>query len=73
MKAATLGGYTLIVIGLFLGSISILSALTSIPMFLELNASETYSWGFVIGRVLMVVLLLLLAKVAISKGKNLKN
>ena len=72
MKAATLGGYTLVVIGLFLGSISILSALISIPMFLKLNTAETYSWGFIIGRVLMVFLLFLLAKVAIAKGKSLK-
>lgn len=73
MKKSTIGGYTLIVIGFILGAISLLSLLTSIPMFLDLDSTEAYNWGFIIGRVFMIVLLFLLARAAISKGKKVKS
>jgi len=73
MKKSTIGGYTLIVIGFILGAISLLSLLTSIPMFLDLDYTEAYNWGFIIGRVFMIVLLFLLARAAISKGKKVKS
>ncbi len=73
MKASAIGGYTLIIIGFVLGAISVLSLLTSIPMLLELNTAEAYNWGFIIGRVFMIVLLFLLAKAAITKGKKVKS
>ncbi|MBQ4891439.1 hypothetical protein J8L86_16410 [Shewanella sp. MMG014] len=72
MKASIIGGYTLIILGCILGAISLLSLATSIPMFLELNTSEAYNWGFIIGRIFMIILLFLLAKVSISKGKKIK-
>jgi len=73
MNKSTIGGYTLIVIGFILGAISLLSLLTSIPMFLDLDSSKAYNWGFIIGRVFMIVLLFLLARAAISKGKKVKS
>ncbi|WP_025820676.1 hypothetical protein [Shewanella marina] len=73
MKTSKIGGYTLIVIGIILGAISLLSLLTSIPQFIELNSSGAYSWGFIIGRIFMIILLFLLSKAAIKKGKMLKS
>ena len=73
MIKSTIGGYTLIVIGFILGAISLLSLLTSIPIFLDLDSSEAYNWGFIIGRVFMIVLLFLIARAAISKGKKVKS
>lgn len=66
------GAYSLICIGGILGILGILSVITSIPQFMELDISQPYNWGYIAGRVITIILLLLVAKASISKGKKLK-
>ncbi len=65
--------YLLIIFSSLLALFATLSALTSIPQFMKLDISQPYNWGYIGGRVIIIVLLLCLAKVLFSKGKKLKS
>ena len=65
--------YALICLGILLGIFGILSALTSIPQFMELDVSQPYNWGFIGGCVIIIILILLLSKALFNKGKKLKS
>ncbi|BCV48517.1 hypothetical protein [Shewanella algae] len=67
------GAYVLICFGGILGLLGILSTLTSIPQFMELDISQPYNWGYIAGRVITIILLLVIAKASINKGKKLKT
>lgn len=65
--------YALICLGILLSVIGVLSAVTSIPQFMELDVLQLYSWGFIGGRVIIIFLILLLAKASFNKSKKLKS
>ncbi len=67
-----LGAYALYCLGTLLGLFGVLSALISILEFMVLDVSRSKNWGFIAGRVITIILILLLAKVSFSKGKQLK-
>ncbi|TMP77350.1 hypothetical protein CWB73_20300 [Pseudoalteromonas phenolica] len=67
-----LGAYAFILLGILLAIFGVLSAVTSIPQFMELDFSQPYNWGFIGGRVIIIILILLLAKASFNKGKKLK-
>ena len=64
--------YLLITLSLILALFAALSALTSIPQFMNLDISKPYNWGYIGGRVIIIVLLFFLAKFLFSKGNKLK-
>lgn len=66
------GAYSLMLIGIVLGVFAFISTLTSVPQFMDLDMAKPFSWGFIGGRVIVIVLLFLIAKAAFGKGKRLK-